>query len=139
MREKRRPWWSLTCHFWHHLDSLLAEITGKFCVPKISPNYLNIVYYAILTIASFPMASLGFFICVLHEKCFQKSNFSTISGKSEMKCVNSLDKFTLLTSNVCFLPECWARVNNLPNILDRARQLGKCFIETKGAELKVLN
>ena len=108
---------------------MLAEITGKFCVPKISQNYPNILYHAILTIPFFPMASLRFLICSFHEKFFQKSNFSTISGKSKMKNIKSLDEFTLLTSNVCLGPECWARFNNLPNILNRARKVGKCLLK----------
>ena len=49
----------------------------------------------------------------------------------------NLKEFTLLTSNVCLLPECWARNYNLPNILERAHKLATCFITGQGQDLNV--
>ena len=114
-------------------------MSGKYCVPKIPQHNLKLTCHVICVLASLPVALLGFVICIFTEKYVQKSNFSTILGKSKNKNTKSLKEFTLLTSNVCLLPENVARETNLPNILDRAQKLAKCFADANGIGLQVIS
>ena len=126
----------LTQRFWAHLDGLLSEIFGyTACNPPLPMNVPKMIFHAVLLLAFLPLALVGLILCTIVTLIFPQK-FSRISGFSTPKKLGNGTEFTVLTGNVCLMPECLSRVNNLPNTLTRAEGIARRLAAPGVRELK---
>ena len=137
--DRPRPWRAFTRRFWLHLDGVLSQIFGATaCHPPMEINYIVLIFNAAMCILFIPLALVGSIVCTVTELFLSPANHSKITNQKlhiARKC-GDCTEFTLLSNNVCLMPEALSRINNLPNTLERATAIGKQLITDGAKELE---
>ncbi|XP_043839924.1 sphingomyelin phosphodiesterase 3 isoform X2 [Dromiciops gliroides] len=133
--------WALICPFYWLVDRLVASwipTTNEKCQRGSLCWVLRFIFttpiYLALCTLSIPSAIFGFLLWNPLQLCRQPYIYSRLEDKSqasaalllnEWKATGPGKSFCFGTANVCLLPECMARVNNLSNTQDRAKEIGQ--------------
>jgi len=89
---------------------------------RLRVNYFALLFHIILTTNFTPLASIGFFICVMYELFDRSAYVSSIAPEASAKVLlkRKPEKISVFTNNTCLMPEGLSRENNLPFTTDRA-------------------
>ncbi|XP_044515349.1 sphingomyelin phosphodiesterase 3 [Gracilinanus agilis] len=133
--------WALICPFYWLMDRLIASwlpVTNEKGQKWSLCWFIRIIFttpiYLGLCTLSIPSAIFGFLLWNPLQLCRQPYIYSRLEDKSqaggaillnEWKATGPGKSFCFGTANVCLLPECMARVNNLSNTQDRAKEIGQ--------------
>uniref|UniRef100_F7A3Q5 Sphingomyelin phosphodiesterase 3 n=1 Tax=Monodelphis domestica TaxID=13616 RepID=F7A3Q5_MONDO len=133
--------WALICPFYWLMDRLIASwlpITNEKGQKWSLCWFIRIIFttpiYLALCTLSIPSAIFGFLLWNPLQLCRQPYIYSRLEDKNqasgaillnEWKATGPGKSFCFGTANVCLLPECMARVNNLSNTQTRAKEIGQ--------------
>ena len=119
---RKRPWAFLTQDFWEYIDLLIAELNAQSCNPPVERKS-SILFLILLIVLHAPFAIAGIPIFVI-TKMISSTNHSFEKSKHE-EPITAGDKLTIISCNMCLMPEGLARVNNLPDVPGRAEKIAK--------------
>lgn len=129
-----QPWYYFTKLFWYNIGKVLEQIFARKCVPRLRANYFALLFHIILTTNFTPLASIGFFICIIYELFDRSAHVSSIAPEASAKVFlkRKTKSISVFTNNTCLMPEGLSRVNNLPFTTDRATLIGDIIINACG-------
>ena len=119
---RKRPWAFLTQDFWEYIDLLIAELNAQSCNPPVERKS-SILFLILLIVLHAPFAIAGIPIFVI-TKMISSTNHSFEKSEHE-EPITAGDKLTIISCNMCLMPEGLARVNNLPDVPGRAEKIAK--------------
>jgi len=125
---RRRPWTLLTRDFWDYVDMLLAELNASTCSPPVKTSS-SLLFLVVLIILYAPFALIGGLPIFLLTKLLSTTNhcFKIVESKSTNEN-EPKDELTIISANLCLMPEGLARMNNLPDVAGRAAKIGDVVI-----------
>ena len=134
---RKRPWAPLTRDFWEYVDTLLAELNAASCEPPVEARS-SILFLIVLIILYAPIALIGGLPIFLITKLLSPTNHCFKIVSTNEKASNEPQKeLTIISANLCLMPEGLARMNNLPDVARRAAAIGDVVIAQDDIALDV--